>query len=113
MHLLLVAPEAEQSGARLDQRVDGATPGLGADSETRPWAMRLGLASALGDVSQYRHGQDLSKQPCHRLKPGDQRGGEIDAGGEHQREMHEHRNIGALHFVVRALRLTEGNAIEL
>ena len=28
MHLLLVAPEAEQSGARLDQRVDGATPSL-------------------------------------------------------------------------------------
>ena len=55
VHCVLVAPQPEQRGARLDQLRDRAAPSLGGDGDAREGAMRLRFASVFGDVGQ-RHG---------------------------------------------------------
>ena len=49
----------------------------------------------------------------HGLEQGHERWREIDARGKHQREMGEHRQIGAFDLQGFSLRLTEGDTVQL
>src|SRR6478672_7669713 len=54
-----------------------------------------------------------SKQSRHSLEPCDELRRKIDARGEHQRKMREHRHVGAFHLQRLALWLAERDAVQL
>ena len=109
-----VASESPQSPSRVARPAASCAgdmaPVVRRHDDARPRAMAVHAVPPADDVGQRRH--QLSQQSGHVLKPGDKRRRHVDTGGEHEREMGEHRHVGGLRLGDWTARLAEGDAVE-
>ena len=85
-------------------------PDRSIDHHARPRAVLPDLAALQRQIDQRRHvNSSLSKELSHVLEPDHQRGGKINPGAQHQREMRKHRNTREAGRGRTAARLAEGD----
>ena len=107
-----LAPQAEKRPVAGGERSAAARQPLGETIDARPRPVAGDRPAVRDEGVESAHAPCQPKQRGDVLEPGDQRRRQVDAGGEHQAEMDEHRHVGGLDRRGAAGRLAEGEAAQ-